>query len=99
MAQLMSRYDEVPVDVWGVDFWAAVLRLLPALCRANGLGRRLAGSLWLSGGNMLAVSVIWLLVIIGKDDPFIVVAGALAVLGPLLALLFSQTRAPAEHGS
>ncbi|WOF43103.1 hypothetical protein KNJ79_18550 [Sphingopyxis indica] len=99
MAQSMSRYAEEPEDVWLLAFWAAFLTPLAALCLANGLGRRLAGSIWLRGGNMLAVSVIWLLVIIGKDDPFIVVAGALAVLGPLLALLFSQTRAPAEHGS
>ncbi len=99
MAHGMSRYAEEPEDVWLLAFWAAFLTPLAALCLANGLCRRLAGSNWLRAGNLLAVSAIWLLVIIGQTDPVIVVAGALTVLGPLPALFLSQTRAAAEQGS
>ncbi|MDP2131234.1 MAG: hypothetical protein U0975_01975 [Erythrobacter sp.] len=99
MAHGMSRYAEEPEDVWLLAFGAAFLTPLAALCLANGLCRRLACSNWLRAGNLLAVSAIWLIVIIGQTDPVIVVAGALAVLGPLPALFLSQTRAAAEQGS
>lgn len=99
MAHGMSRYAEEPEDVWLLAFWAAFLTPLAALCLANGLRNRLAGSIWLRVGNFVAVSAIWLFVIIEQADPIIVVAGALAVLGPLPAVFLSQTRAAAANGS
>lgn len=99
MAHGMSRYAEEPEDVWLWAFWGAFLTPLAVLCLVNGLFRRLVGSIWLRGVNLLAVSAIWLFVIIGQHDPVIVIAGALAVLGPLPALFLSDDRAAAEQGS
>jgi hypothetical protein len=88
----MSRYAEEPEDVWLLAFWGAFLTPLAALCLANALFRRLDGSIWLRCVNLLAVSVIWLFVIIGQHDPVVVIAGALAGLGPLSALFVSRDR-------
>ena len=86
----MGRYSEEPEDVWLSAIWAAILAPLAALCLANGLFAKFASSVWLKGLNLIAASLILMIVIIGQQDPVIVVGGAIAVLGPLPAVFASQ---------
>ena len=86
----MGRYSEEPEDVWLAAIWAVILAPLAALCLVNGLSAKFARSVWLKGLNLIAASVIFVIVIIGQQDPVIVVCGAIAVLGPLPAVFATQ---------
>ena len=89
MIYAMSRYPEEPEDVWLLAFWSTVLALLAALCLTNGLLRRSASSIWLRCVNFLGLAAIFFLVIIGQQDPVVLIAGTIVVLGLLPALIVS----------
>jgi hypothetical protein len=84
----ISNFAGEPEDVWLGGFWIGSLGLLAALCfanawRANGTPR--FG--WRISANVVAIAVLAVLLVFGRNDPAVPPLLALCALGPIVALV------------
>jgi hypothetical protein len=84
----VADYAREPEDVWLGVFWIGLLGLLATLCFANAWRTNeqpLAG--WLVSANLVVVTLLAMLLVVGRDDPAVLPLLALCALGPVVALV------------
>jgi hypothetical protein len=84
----LADYAREPEDVWLSAFWLGLIGLLAALCFTNARrSNRPARFDWRTLANLVAVTSLAVLFVIGRDDPAGLLLLALCALGPLAALV------------
>lgn len=93
----VAGYDREPEDLWLGLIWISLLCVLASLCFINAcrLGKS-AGFGWLTLSNLAVVTLLTLLLAIGRNDPAVPPILALCALGPVATLIgiWRISRAP-----